>query len=232
MDPVVAALRGSLLFGTLEATHHEAFAKAARRKRYVRNEALWHAGDPVQEFTIVTAGLVKICAPVRSGQTIVGIFGPHESIGDSAVISGRTYPADAIAATETTDVIWISRATILDAMGHDAAVANAVNRSIVAHSLALQNKIRILAAGSVPRRLATLFLHLAERFGDDLADGDTMIPLVLSRADLACLVGTTVETTIRILSGWQKAGVIETSTEGFRIAELDPLERLAAVHDG
>lgn len=42
-----------------------------------------------------------------------------------------------------------------------------VNRSLVAHSAALRQKIRIMTAGPVERRLAALLLHLAERFGDE-----------------------------------------------------------------
>ena len=232
MDAALPLLRASRLFGALDAQHHAEFARTARRSRYERGAFLWQSGDPVREFTIIVSGVIKVCAPMRQGpSSIIGIFGPRESIGDSAVIRGRDYPADAIAATETTEVLWIDKAIVLEAMARDATVANAVNRSLAEHALALQHKIRILGAGNIEARLATLFLHLAERFGDDLDDGDVMIPLVVSRTDLACLVGTTPETTIRVLSRWQKSGILTTTDDGFRIGAIDPLERLAATED-
>ena len=52
------------------------------------------------------------------------------------------------------------------------------------------------------------------------------VPLPLSRQEIADLVGTTIETAIRVMSRWQKEGVVETDKKGFRIA--DPLA-LAAI---
>ena len=77
MDPALPLLRASRLFGPLDAQHHAAFARSARRSRYERGGFLWQSGDPVREFTIIVSGVVKVCAPMRQGQSaIVGIFGP------------------------------------------------------------------------------------------------------------------------------------------------------------
>jgi CRP-like cAMP-binding protein len=54
-------------------------------------------------------------------------------------------------------------------------------------------------------------MELGERFGDEMEDGSTLIPLRLTRAELAALVGTTVETTIRTLSRWSREGLVTTN---------------------
>jgi CRP-like cAMP-binding protein len=102
-------------------------------------------------------------------------------------------------------------------MHRDVDLAQAINRSLVSHTVALRQKIRIMTAGPVERRLAALLMHLAERFGDESANGSITIPVVLSRSDLARLVGATIETTIRTMSRWQKAGVLSTTPQGFVI---------------
>lgn len=227
------ALRASRLFGSLEESVLNEFSRVSHRARFERGAYLWHAGDPATAVTIITSGLVKVCQPLRQGQsTIVGLFGPRESLGDMAVMSGRGYPADAMAATDAVEVLRVERSAVIQAMNRDPSVGVAFNKSLVEHTAALRGKIQILAAGAVERRLATLLLHLAQRFGDELEDGTTTIPVVLSRTELSCLVGTTVETTIRIMSRWQKSGLVETNDSGFRLLSVPALEAVESDSNG
>ena len=55
----------------------------------------------------------------------------------------------------------------------------------------------------------------------------TLIPMALSRQDLADLTGTTVETCIRIMSRWGKEDVVRTEKEGFVLRDRPALENLA-----
>ncbi|CAN5629843.1 helix-turn-helix domain-containing protein [soil metagenome] len=225
---VLGSLRASRLFGKLAESQLLVFARSTNREQLQRGELLWRAGDEPSAITIITSGLVKICKNLRPGMsTIVGLFGPRESIGDVAVVSGRVYPADAIAASDRVELLRVEKKAVLEAMERDSAVAMAVNHSLVEHSAALQDKIRVLAAGAVDHRLATLLLHLAERFGDEQEDESTFIPVALSRAELSLLVGSTIETTIRIMSRWQKEGLVQTLPEGFVITRAAALEDVA-----
>lgn len=227
--PVLPTLRASRLFGGLDEALLTDFSRATHRARFARGDYLWHAGEPPTTLTVIASGLVKVCQPVRDGQsTIVGLFGPRESLGDMAVVSNGNYPADALAISDTVDVLRIEKRAVLEAMQRHPSVGMAMNRSLVEHSTALRGKIHILASGSVERRLVALLTHLASRFGDELEDGCTGIPVVLSRTELACLVGTTVETTIRVMSRWQKAGLVDTTPEGFRICNIAALESVSA----
>jgi CRP-like cAMP-binding protein len=49
------------------------------------------------------------------------------------------------------------------------------------------------------------------------------LSLSLSRQELADLLGTTLETAIRLMSRWQKEGVVLTEKEGFTIPDLEAL---------
>ncbi|HMA94260.1 MAG TPA: helix-turn-helix domain-containing protein [Polyangiaceae bacterium] len=91
----------------------------------------------------------------------------------------------------------------------------------------LLDKIDILSAGAVEARLATLLLNLYDRFGDDLEDETKIIPLVLSRQELADLVSTTFETAIRVMTRWEREGVVDTTCNGFVIRKREQLERVA-----
>ena len=208
-------LRASRLFEGVEAAA-TTFAPCAIRRRFRRGEFIWHEGDPATSFTVIATGLVKICQSHPDGDSaIVALFGPRENIGDVAVVSSGAYPADAIAATETVEILSIEKAPVLAALEKDVALAQALNRSLVEHSRALREKIRIMTAGPVEQRLAALLAHLAARFGDEMDDGAVLIPVALSRTDLARLVGARSETTIRVMTRWQRAKLISTTPEGF-----------------
>jgi CRP-like cAMP-binding protein len=222
-------LRASRLFGSLDAGLIADFARVAVSRAFVRGAPIWRAGDPADFFTVITRGLVEI---VRQGESesgaIIAIFGPRESIGDVAALRRGPYPAGALALTQQVEILMVPAASVIEAMHSHAAVAAAVNASLVEHTRALQEKIRIMTAGAVPRRLATLVLHLADRFGDEVDDGSVLVPVALSRSELARIVGATVETIIRALSRWRKRGLLQTTPQGFLVRDVEALRVIAA----
>lgn len=202
-------------------------ASRALRRELARGERLWRAGDAATAFTLILSGLVKIVRRAPDGtDAILGLFGPGETIGDSAVLGRSEYPADAVVASARAEVLRLEAAPVLAELGARPEVARAMTQALLDHTEALQAKIRILSAGAVPRRLAALLLFLADRFGDEVADGTTRIPLVLSRMELAALISARVETTIRTLSKWQKAGLVAADAQGITIRDLTRLRDL------
>jgi CRP/FNR family transcriptional regulator len=55
-----------------------------------------------------------------------------------------------------------------------------------------------------------------------------LVPLVLTRQELADMTGTTIETCIRVMSRWGKDEVIRTEKEGFLVVDAGALESAAA----
>lgn len=223
-----ARLRASKLFHGLGESWLARLAGESRFVRLDEGEYLWRAGDEATHFVIIQRGLVQIVQPTAGGEdALLALFGPRESVGDSAVLERGRYPADAVAASETVEVLRVRAEPVLAALSRDPELSRALNRALLDHTRALRAKITVMSAGSVPQRLATLLLHLADRFGDEDEDGVVGIPVPLSRAALSRLVGARVETVIRIVSRWQKDGVLTTTKDGFEVESLARLETLA-----
>jgi CRP-like cAMP-binding protein len=53
------------------------------------------------------------------------------------------------------------------------------------------------------------------------------VPLVLSRQEIADMIGTTIETSIRIMSRWGKDQLVRTDKDGFLLIDCAALEALA-----
>jgi len=69
-------------------------------------------------------------------------------------------------------------------------------------------KLRSVALERVEQRLARMLLTLAEKIGQAEKG---IVRLSVTRQELADMIGTTVETTIRITTKWQSQGIISSS---------------------
>lgn len=220
-------LRACRLFRGVAPALVEEFARASTRQRASRGEHLWRGGTPATHFTVIASGLVRISRIAADGtESILAFFGPRESIGDVAVLSGRPYPADAVVLSEVAEVVRVDAGVIRAASADSGALLASMNASLIEHTQALQEKIRILTAGTVERRLSTLLLHLAERFGDEVDDATTVVPIHLSRSEVARVLGVTIETTSRTFSRLQREGLVETTADGFVLRDAEALRRL------
>ena len=86
------------------------------------------------------------------------------------------------------------------------------------------DRIEAALTARVEKRIATTLIKLANMV--DTERGKT-INLHLTRKDIASMVGTTIETTIRVMSRLQKDGVIETTKNGITILKPDKLQEIS-----
>jgi CRP-like cAMP-binding protein len=199
---------------------------AARTRTVERGGHLWHAGDTAEALTIIRSGLVKVVKQGSQGRrSICGLFGPPDTVGDAAFLRGIPYPADALVATISGTFVEIPRSVVLAAIEQEPKLAMSCAQAVQNKLTTLLDKIDVLSAGAVEARLATLILNLHERFGDELDDGSGLIPIALTRQELADLVSTTFETTIRVMTRWERDRIVETTASGFVIRNLLHLQR-------
>ncbi|HEY8432529.1 MAG TPA: Crp/Fnr family transcriptional regulator [Sandaracinaceae bacterium] len=221
------------LFRGLDAARARALAEHASVHRLRQGAPLWREGQRAEHFHVVLRGVLELQRVVPGADTnLVAWFGPGESPGVPAALERARYVATSYAAAPIVEVLRVRAEPVLEALPSDPALAFAMNRALLDHCRLLHAKIDVLAAGTVPRRLAALFVDLAERFGDEMEDGSTFVPLVLSRAQIATYVGARVETVIRCCTGWDRAGLLAKRTNGFAIPCLTALEAIARGDDG
>ncbi len=91
----------------------------------------------------------------------------------------------------------------------------------------LTNRLTEMTGGRIEARFARLFLKLSDNIGRPSQEG-VVIPMPLSRQELADLTGTTIETCIRIMSRWGKDEIVLTEKDSFVLVDRPTLEELAA----
>lgn len=221
-------LQSALCGGDIPLATFERLAESSTVVSYRKGAALWRAGETPQCVTVIARGLVKVFRRRPDGEDVtIALFGPRDPIGFLAVLNGSTYPAEAAPITARVDVIQIPVSAYRRLAGEDPALHRAQTLCAIAHTQHLHAKIDIVSGGSVPSRVASLLLYLADRFGDETDDGGLSLPIDLTRRTVAELVGTRIETVIRIMSAWTHDGVIAPCEVGLEIREPETIRAIA-----
>ena len=221
--PTASALARTAPFSALPPGERERLLPYARLRHYEKGEAIFREGDPPDRFHSVVEGRVKVLKYAPFGkELILEIFGPGDPFGAVAVYEGRPFPASAVA-LQPTDVLSISRSDFFRLVAEHPEIARGLLLGLTRRLIELTQKLAQLSSSGVEYRLAALFLKLADRMGQKHEES-IVIPLALSRQDIADMVGTTIETAIRIMSRWNRDGVVKTERASFVIPSCRPLQ--------
>lgn len=211
------------LFAGLPGSALEDVAAAARTRRAPNGMRIFNQGDEGVRAHVVLEGGVKISQTGSDGgQVVMRFIGPNEMFGTVALFTDGSYPADATALTDTLEASW-SEPELLNLMTRYPEIAVNAIRIIGRRLQEAQNRMRELATQRAERRIAHALVRLVRQFGDP-ADAQAVIPFPLRRKDVADVAGTTLHTASRVLTGWEKAGLLASRRR--RVTVLSPSDLL------
>ncbi len=213
-------LKQTLIFSGSDAEALERLAKLAVVRSFAPGEFIFYEGDPPDWFYILYQGKVKILKHSPSGKDIIiAVFTPGEIFGEVAVFQGRPYPASAQAAEEVI-VLGIKYQELLPFMAQNPQVSLRIISTLGERLKSAHERLKDLTTEKVEVRLAKVLLMLSSKLGSTLP---------FTRQELADITGTTIETTIRILSQFKKQGLIHSYRGKIIIRDETKLKLLAKV---
>lgn len=220
------SLAAADLFLGLPISVLEIVAAAARPRRVRPGTRIFNQGDEGVRAHVVIEGGVRISqSGSDGGQVVIRFVGPGDMFGTVALFTDRRYPADATALGETGEGSW-SEAELLDLMTRYPQIAINAIRIIGRRLQEMQNRTRELATQRAEQRIARTLMRLARQSGYSTTAG-TAIPFPLRRKDVADVAGTTLYTASRILTGWQRAGLLASHRRRLTIRDASELLRVA-----
>ena len=205
-------------------------ASAAVRRKYGGSEYVWELGAPGEYIAIIVSGLIEISRYTSSDEEMtMGVFGPSDVIGISAVMKKIAYPGSAKSLVKDSEVIKLYlRPLLQNKSTQTEELQTWVREMVLHHEQVLRDKIDILNAGSVENRVFELINHLIRRFGRQESHLKHFIPIRLTRTQVGKLIDARVETIIRLISRWQRQKLIKWSQDGILIENLSLLEKSLA----
>ena len=195
------------------------------KENFKKKQDIFSEGDPSDWFYILISGKVKITKMSVDGrEIIIELISPPDFFGGFAVLKGFPYPANAVA-MEDSNVIKISRHNLLKVIDRFPNVMYDMTANLGDRIREFHDTLKNIALERVESRIAALLLKLADKTGEK-KDKTILINMRLTKQDIAEMVGTTVETTIRVMSKFKKSGYIDDKEGKVLIKNLEALESI------
>lgn len=177
----------------------------------------------------VNNGKIKLSHRGEDGkEQIVRLSKEGDVLGYRALLTNERYNATAVALDDT-EICFIPRDTFFNVLKNNPDLSFEIIKMLSTELRKAEDRITDLAQKPVRERMAEGLLFLKETYGYE-ADGST-INIVLSREDIANLVGTATETAIRLLSEFKNDKIVEFIGKKIRILDAERLVRTAHLYD-
>jgi len=226
-EEAVELLAGSALCRGMAPDAAGALARHAALIDRVRGDELYREGAPATSLFVIVRGVMKLVRALDGGrELIIELGGRGDVLGEAALADDSVYDNRAVCVHPST-VLVIPRAQALAFVAaHPEAVRNVVS---LLHACVLRAHRRVedLAVFGSRQRLARFLVRLADWTGRE-EDGRVVVPVALSRQELAGLIGTTMETTIRLMTALRRQGLVQPARRGLVLTDRAALEVIAA----
>ena len=196
---------------------------------YKKGQLIFNEGGHPLGIFCINGGKVKLARSGQDGkEQIVRLAKEGDVLGYRALLSNERYAASAVALDDTT-VCFVPRDIFYDALNVTPSLSLEIIRTLAAELGKAEQTITDLAQKPVRERLAEGLLFLKETYGFE--EDEATLAVVLSREDIANLVGTATETAIRLLSELKHDKIVEFIGKKIRILDMPRLIKTANIYD-
>lgn len=214
-------------FSSLKALNKDELIKLSdcKTSRTIKKgESIFEEGENVNGLFCVKDGVCKMTKLSPNGKDhIVKLVSKGELLGQRSMISDEPTNLSAVA-LEDMQVCFIPKAEILGFFDKNNQFSLNVMKSICGDLRSADDNMVNMAQKSVKERLAETLIYLHETFGTNT---DKTLKVQLSREELASMIGTATESCIRLLSDFNKLGLIELVGKKIVLKDINKLKKIA-----
>jgi CRP-like cAMP-binding protein len=216
-------------FSSLKALNKDELVKLAECKTsYIikKGEPIFEEGDAVNGIYCITTGVCKMSKLSPNGKDqIVKLVKAGELIGQRSMISDEPANLSAVA-LEDMEVCFIPKSEVLNMFDKNNQFSLNMMKTICGDLKEASEHMISISQKTVKERLAETLVYLEVSFGKN-ADGSLHIQL--SREELAGMIGTATESCIRLLSDFNKLGLIALIGKKIVIKDIGKLKKIADI---
>lgn len=221
----VCAVRDHAACAALDPVERRELAKLGHQRRLKRGESLASAGDPSELSATLTKGVLKVSTFDEDGaEHIVSLIHPAGFAGE---LFSPTVSHDVIALTDC-ELCVFPRNEYERALELFPSLSRAMLRRSSEALDQSRSFLAVVTRRSAAQRVAGFLLALSRAANDRACNAAPQFDLVLTRGEIASLLGLTIETVSRQLTKMERVGAIRK--EGLRrvkILDAPHLEQLA-----
>jgi CRP/FNR family transcriptional regulator/CRP/FNR family cyclic AMP-dependent transcriptional regulator len=198
-------------------------------RHYRRGTYLFYQGDPSEHVLFLWEGRIEVSSiSVTGHRQLLTTLDHPQFFGELGVLSEQARTATALALEES--VVWlIGGAGFLAFLAKHFEASRALllslSRQIQAHESFVEDLLFLDLKGRVAKRLLQLVSATLE---EPPPDG-SIVPSVVTHADLASLCGGSRENVTRILSEFQRRGLVVREGRRYKLRNVSGLRSLAGL---
>jgi len=214
-------------FSSLKALNKEELLKIADCKSSFtirKGEPIFTEGENVNGIFCIKDGVCKLTKLSPNGNDqIIKLIQKGELLGQRSMISDEPVNLSAVA-LEDMEVCFIPKTEIMGLFSQNNQFSMNIMKAICGDLKEADDHLVTMAQKPVKQRLAETLVYLQDTFG---INPDNSLKVKLSREELAGMVGTATESCIRLLSEFNKLGIVSLSGKKITITDKAKLMKAA-----
>ena len=216
------------LLGDVPAKAILGLATQGRVRNYRKGTYVCHQGDPADEVFFLFAGRVEISSVSVTGNRVLHATVDRPGfVGELGVLAESDRTASVLT-LEDSEVWAVDASGFLAFLAEETSASRGLLRALARQVEANEAFVDDLLFLDLKGRVAKRLLQLATPSLDDLPPDDVMIPAV-THADLASLCGGSRENVTRILSDFQRRGLIMRDGQRYQLRKVTGLAKIAGL---
>lgn len=192
---------------------------AATSRRFQVGTAVFEEGRAAEHFFLLLDGTIRVVKTTPDGDQVTSLhIPPGQLFGIAAALGRDTYPATAIAASDVVALSWpmaLWQTFVADCPGFATETYKVIGTRVDD----MNARIIEMSTQHVEQRIAHALLRLVNQAGRRTNEG-IEINFPITRQDISEMTGTTLHTVSRLLSAWEKDGLVASKRK--RIVVCDP----------
>lgn len=191
-----------------------------------KGQILYYEGTKPLGIFCINSGVVKVYKTASNGkEQIIHLAQKGDFLGYAALLGEENYTNSAMI-IEDARICFIPREPFLATLLKNTDFFKRITRQLSHEIGVMEDKLTDATQKSIRERLAFVLLQLANSYGVE-GGGNQKIDLVLSREEIAGIVGTATESVIRLLSEFKKDELIDLEGKKIIVKDKRGLARLS-----
>lgn len=196
-----------------------------------RGQILYYEGTKPLGIFCINSGVVKVYKTASNGkEQILHLAHKGDFLGYAALLGEENYSNSSMIIQDA-KICFIPKAVFLDSLLVNPEFFRRVAKTLSHEIGVMEEKLTNATQKSIRERLAFVLLQLGNSYGVE-GGGNQKIDLILSREEIAGIVGTATESVIRLLSEFKKDNLIELEGKKIIIKDRRGLARLSDFYAG
>lgn len=201
---------------------------AAQTARFDAGVEVFAEGVPIDRFFLLLDGHVRVQRTTPQGDQIILLhIAPGQLFGIGVALGHKTYPATAIAADDCVVLTWPNRLWP-DFIARYEGFATQTYAVVGTRLADMHNVIVEMATKQVEQRIAAALLRLITQTGRKVEEG-IEIDFPITRQNISDMTGSTLHTVSRLLSAWEKDGIVASARKKITVTAPHQLVLLSGV---